>query len=334
MTHLDLFSGIGGFALAARWAGFETIQFVENEPFCQKVLAKNFKGVPIHGDIKTFKANGIVSPFLLTGGYPCQPFSQAGKRRGQNDDRHLWPEMFRIIQECRPTWVLAENVSGHIKLGLQEVLTDLESEGYDTQTFHIGAVAQDAPHRRMRLWIVAYSNSTTSRVGAINGKISDKRRGTPRTKPESIQPGNREACSGESQSGSENVAYSSSIRCPEGSDFRGEIPEETGRTKSDFRDPASSENVAYSNSKRRCLRKTNREDAEDVGESSRCEEHWEGLTQPGLDGTLSDGLSLWMDEPNIPRVGVGIPDRAKRLKAIGNAIVPKVAFEIMRHMKI
>ena len=190
MTHLDLFSGIGGFALAARWAGFETVQFVENEPFCQQVLAKNFKGVPIHGDIKTFKANGIVPPFLLTGGYPCQPFSQAGKRRGTKDDRHLWPEMFRIIQECRPTWVLAENVSGHIKLGLQEVLTDLESEGYDSQVFHIGAVAQDAPHRRMRIWIVSNSNS-----GLSNRK-------------------GEEICTGRNSpdNGSEDVAYSQSKR--------------------------------------------------------------------------------------------------------------------------
>ena len=86
MTHLDLFSGIGGFALAARWAGIETVQFVENEEFAQKVLTKNFPGVPIHGDIKTYRANGSVSPFLLTGGSPSQPFSQAGRRRGQNDE--------------------------------------------------------------------------------------------------------------------------------------------------------------------------------------------------------------------------------------------------------
>ena len=318
MTHLDLFSGIGGFALAARWAGFETIQFVENEPFCQKVLAKNFKGVPIHGDIKTFKATGLVSPFLLSGGYPCQPFSQAGKRRGSSDDRHLWPEMFRIIQECRPTWVLAENVSGHIKLGLQEVLTDLESEGYDTQTFHIGAVAQDAPHRRMRIWIVAYANGNSKSNVPIN---EDQR------------------CRKLGEKG--DVAYSSSIRCPEGSDFRGEIPEETGRTKSDFRDPASSEDVAYSKSKRvEGYRSGRKQESHTYGQEglSMCESERPGaaerITQPGLDGTLSDGLSLWMDEPDIPRVGVGIPDRAKRLKAIGNAIVPQVAFEIMRHMKI
>ena len=141
MTHLDLFSGIGGFALAARWAGLETIQFVEIKKFAQQVLSKNFPGVPIHDNIKTFSATGIVSPFLLTGGYPCQPFSQAGKRRGKEDDRHLWPEMLRVIRECRPTWILAENVSGHIKLGLEEVFLDLESEGYDSQVFHIGALA-------------------------------------------------------------------------------------------------------------------------------------------------------------------------------------------------
>ena len=320
MTHLDLFSGIGGFALAARWAGFETVQFVENEPFCQQVLAKNFKGVPIHGDIKTFKANGIVPPFLLTGGYPCQPFSQAGKRRGTKDDRHLWPEMFRIIQECRPTWVLAENVSGHIKLGLQEVLTDLESEGYDSQVFHIGAVAQDAPHRRMRIWIVSHSTSGLSH-----------RKG-------------EEICTGRNSTtiSSEDVAHSSSIRCPEGSDFRGEIPEETGGTKSDFRSSTSSEDVADSSIFRSKTGIPGSQQGEEgftgiinnscseTGGGERCST---GVTGPGLGGTLSDGLSLWMDEPDIPRVGVKIPDRAKRLKAIGNAIVPQVAYEIIRHMK-
>lgn len=279
-THLDLFSGIGGFALACRWVGIKTVQFVEIDEFCQKVLKKNFKGVPIHEDIKSFRADGIVSPFLLTGGWPCQPFSQAGKRLGKADPRHLWPEMLRITRECRPTWILGENVSGHIKLGLEEVLTDLEGEGYDSQVFHIGAVAKDAPHRRMRLWIVAHSNSGL---------------------------GNRE---------------------------RKEIC--TGRNSPDN----GSKVVADSDSKRRCLRKTNREDAEDVGEPSRCEENWEGELESRLGGTLHDGVSerldqdWWIDEPlDIPRVGEKIPDRVKRLKAIGNAIVPKLAYEIIRWMR-
>ena len=318
-THLDLFSGIGGFALAARWAGIETMQFVENEEFAQKVLTKNFPGVPIHDDIKTYRANGIVSPFLLTGGYPCQPFSQAGKRRGQNDDRHLWPEMFRVIQECRPTFVLAENVSGHIKLGLEEVLTDLESENYQSQVFHIGAVAKDAPHRRMRVWIVANSQYSPDRTN-----------GGEEREEESIQGINRETglprlpCG--TSSDSRDVANS---ECKRLEGFRGECElGESGKK----RQVSRSSDVADSDSKRRRLRKTNREDAEDVRESSRCEEHWEGEPIPGLGGTLSDGISTWMDEPDIPRVGVKIPDRTKRLKAIGNAIVPEIAYEIIRRM--
>jgi len=312
MTHLDLFSGIGGFALAARWAGFETVQFVENEPFCQQVLAKNFKGVPIHGDIKTFKANGIVPPFLLTGGYPCQPFSQAGKRRGTKDDRHLWPEMFRIIQECRPTWVLAENVSGHIKLGLQEVLADLESEGYQSQVFHIGALAKDAPHRRMRIWIVSNSNS-----GLSNRK-------------------GEEICTGRNSTtiSSKDVANS---ECKRLEGFRGEC--ELGES-GEKRQVGRSGDVAHSTSKRQqgpgefespfnSAQTENGETTQSInggGQNFR-------ITEPGLGGTLSDGISTWMDEPDIPRVGVKIPDRAKRLKAIGNAIVPQVAYEIIRHMK-
>ena len=280
MTHLDLFSGIGGFALAARWAGIETVQFVENEEFAQKVLTKNFPGVPIHGDIKTYRANGIVSPFLLTGGYPCQPFSQAGRRRGQNDDRHLWPEMFRVIQECRPNWVLAENVTGHIKLGLQEVLADLESEGYQSQVFHIGALAKDAPHRRMRVWIVSNSNS-----GLSNRK--GEKICTGRNSPDN---------------GSKNVANSNDKRL---------------ERHNDWASPSLQTEPIQT----------------DSGAEDKCEWGDKRITQPGLGGTLHDGISTWMDEPDIPRVGVKIPDRAKRLKAIGNAIVPQVAYEIIRHMK-
>tara|TARA_B100000700_G_scaffold77144_1_gene86547 strand:+ start:1433 stop:2380 length:948 start_codon:yes stop_codon:yes gene_type:complete len=313
-THLDLFSGIGGFALACRWVGIKTVQFVEIDEFCQKVLKKNFKGVPIHEDIKSFRADGIVSPFLLTGGWPCQPFSQAGKRLGKADPRHLWPEMLRITRECRPTWILGENVSGHIKLGLEEVLTDLEGEGYDSQVFHIGAVAKDAPHRRMRLWIVAHSNSG----------LGNRER--------------KEICTGRNSpdNGSKVVADSSGSRTGEYQENLWEGQQEKGRVWTE----SNSKVVADSDSKRRCLRKTNREDAEDVGEPSRCEENWEGELESRLGGTLHDGVSerldqdWWIDEPlDIPRVGEKIPDRVKRLKAIGNAIVPKLAYEIIRWMR-
>ncbi len=159
MRHLDLFSGIGGFALAARWVGIGTVQFVEIEPYAQKVLNKNFPDIPIHDNIKTFDATKFCGIDIITGGYPCQPFSQAGKRRGEKDDRHLWPEMFRVIREARPNFVLAENVAGHVSMGLDDVLDDLESEGYTTQALIIPACAKDAKHRRDRVWIVANSDS-------------------------------------------------------------------------------------------------------------------------------------------------------------------------------
>lgn len=156
MNHLDLFSGIGGFSLAAKWSGFKTIQFVEIDKFCQKVLQKNFPGVPIHDDIKTFHFNDKVD--LLTGGFPCQPFSVAGKKLGIKDDRYLWPDMLRIIRECRPHYIIAENVPGIVPL-LDTILQDLESEAYSFRTFNIPASLIGAPHKRERIWIIANRDS-------------------------------------------------------------------------------------------------------------------------------------------------------------------------------
>lgn len=158
MRHLDLFSGIGGFALAARWVGWETVAFCEIDKFCQQVLAKHWPGVPIHPNVKELTADDVGPVDIITGGYPCQPFSVAGKRRGAEDDRHLWPEAYRLVRECRPAYAVFENVAGHITMGLDEVLADLESIGYTTEAFVVPACAADAPHRRDRVWIVAYSN--------------------------------------------------------------------------------------------------------------------------------------------------------------------------------
>lgn len=157
LTHLDLFSGIGGFSLASSWAGFETIQFVEKDKFCQRVLRKHWPDVQIHDDIKTFEPDYSVD--LLTGGFPCQPFSIAGKKKGVKDDRYLWPEMLRVIRRCRPFWIVAENVPGIIPIALDGVLMDLAKEGYTTESFIIPASAVGAPHKRERIWIIAYSDS-------------------------------------------------------------------------------------------------------------------------------------------------------------------------------
>lgn len=177
---LDLFSGIGGFSLGLeRTGGFETVAFCEIDPFCQKVLKKHWPDVPIYEDVRTLNYDGAVD--VITGGYPCQPFSTAGKRKGSDDDRHLWPAMFSLIKKYRPAWVIGENVAGHISMGLDSVLSDLESADYTARTFIIPACALNAPHRRDRCWIVANAQGERERRKA--GNISKKNGGQIREMP-------------------------------------------------------------------------------------------------------------------------------------------------------
>jgi DNA (cytosine-5)-methyltransferase 1 len=267
-THIDLFSGIGGFALAAKWAGFRTIAFCEIDPYCRKVLAQNFMAKPYIGNgnsernegaqadtatnpqrgafadirgsgslprvtanIFDFDGTAYRGASLLTGGFPCQPFSVAGKRRGAADDRHLWPEMLRVIKEARPAWVLGvgENVPGIIPMELDNVLSDLESIGYATRSFVIPACAVDARHRRDRLWII---------------------------------------CRDVSNSNEQRLEGQRQIACGTGTQLN------------------------------------------DAGNHCR-----------------------WQPEPDVGRVAHGIPSRVDRLRGLGNAIVPQVAFEILLEIR-
>lgn len=172
VRHLDLFSGIGGFSLAASMVGgIETIGFCEIDPWCQRVLRKNFPRVPIHDDIRTVEVEPYGRIDLITGGYPCQPFSVAGQRRGQEDARYLWPEMCRLIESARPRWILAENVAGHVRMGLDEVLADLDSIGYASTATVIPACGVGAIHRRDRVWIIAHDSGFGVQRG-IQAEIS------------------------------------------------------------------------------------------------------------------------------------------------------------------
>ena len=178
MRHLDLFSGIGGFALGLEATQqIKTVAFCEIDKYCTKVLNKNWPEVPVYNDIKELthdklKADGIDNIDIITGGYPCQPFSVAGNKKGVEDPRHLWPEYFRLIKECRPTWIIGENVSGHIKLGLDAVQEDLESQGYSLRTFSVSASSIGANHQRERIWTVAYSqrNYDSQQIKRVNGE--------------------------------------------------------------------------------------------------------------------------------------------------------------------
>lgn len=155
---LDLFSGIGGFSLGLERAGMETVAFCEIDPYCQKILKKHWPNTPIYPDIKKIKGSDFENVDILCGGFPCQPYSNAGKQKAEKDDRDLWPEMFRVIKEVRPRWVIGENVAGFINLGMPRTKTDLESIGYTLLPFEIPACALGARHGRNRVWIVAHSN--------------------------------------------------------------------------------------------------------------------------------------------------------------------------------
>jgi len=169
MRHVDLCSGIGGFSLGFEWAGLSSpVLFCDIEEWSRKILAKHWPDVPIAEDVKELAndPDGLVPDCdILTAGYPCQPFSLAGERRGREDDRHIWPYILSIVKAKRPTWCVYENVYGHVTMGLSEVLSDLEGEGYASRAFVVPACAVDAPHRRDRVWIIARNVADTNSAG-------------------------------------------------------------------------------------------------------------------------------------------------------------------------
>src|SRR6188768_1095834 len=172
MRHASLFSGIGGFDLAASWMGWENVFQCEIDPYCQAVLKKNFPQTKRYGDIKQLDATpyrGTID--ILTGGFPCQPYSLAGKRKGNKDDRHLWPEMLRVITEVRPTYIVAENVYGLINwskgLVFEQVQTDLENIGYEVTPVILPACSANAPHKRDRIWFIAHASGKPCNISVF-----------------------------------------------------------------------------------------------------------------------------------------------------------------------
>ena len=174
LNVLDLFSGIGGFSVGLEATGkFKTIGFCEQDKFCQKVLRKHWNNVPIYEDIKKLDARKIKAD-VVVGGFPCQSISIAGKQKGKDDDRYLFPEMLRVIKEVQPRWIIGENVQNLINISdgqiLQDIHNSLEAENYEVQTFNITASSQGAWHKRSRVWIVAANTNPRLSIGE-NEKI-------------------------------------------------------------------------------------------------------------------------------------------------------------------
>jgi DNA (cytosine-5)-methyltransferase 1 len=311
VRHGSLFSGIGGFDLAAEWMGWKNVFQVEKDPFCQRVLEKNFPTVTRYGDIKEFdgtKYRGAVD--IITGGFPCQPFSSAGNRKGTEDDRYLWPEMLRIISEAQPSWVVGENVSGFATMDVntqvyemadqessflwfkkvaQEVVDGLNSIGYDVPRtnkgepilFSLPACGVDAPHQRDRIWIIAYPKSDNDR----------------RTEREIYQKNGRQDRKLLSTLNSAGKGL-----CGEGVTANAERNRSQGRSKT------GNENGKGNEIKERCAI------------SGIPFDNWQNFpTQPPLrDG--NDGISS-----NMVRSAI---------QAGGNAIVPQVAYEIFKAIQL
>ena len=332
-THLDLFSGIGGFAIAAQNCGYTTIGFCEKEPYAQQILKERFGAVladpehnglatstggnrrseqdagrekessgtkqpsgsyrkpQLHPDVFTLNGADYAGVDLLTGGFPCQPFSVAGKRLGKADDRAIWPEMLRVIQEARPTWIIGENVAGIVTMELDNILSDLESLGYSAWPLVIPACAVEARHSRDRVWIVAHAGHLCGRGRA--------------------EPAEQERA--EASNGGEKLAN------PQRERLERHDCEKLNQCNPErsTNDPwAGGSYVANTDSQRGCLRESRGQDAGDAGESS-C--------------TWKDERE-WFAESGMGRVAHGIPHRAHRLRGLGNSICPPVAEEIIREI--
>ena len=313
LTHLSLFSGIGGLDLAAEMAGFHTVGQCEWADYPTKVLKKHWPNVPRWRDIRTltersfYEKTGMRTVDVISGGFPCQPFSVAGKRRGKEDDRYLWPEMLRVISELRPAWVVGENVAGIVNMALDQVYADLESEGYAVQALIIPACAVDAPHRRDRCAIVAHSNNR-QRI----------------TEDETIQAGRTPV-----GYGGEDVAHAESAECERKRREAWERRTEPGCCGDDV---PNADNGSRSLRGNRELPAVEEAGGSRADHGGRTPEYVAGewrTTQSGLGGMV-DGLPCWLDEPAIPRIATGIPDRVNRLKCLGNAVVPQQFYPVFQ----
>jgi len=290
MKVLDLFSGIGGFSLGLEWAGMSTVAFCERDPYCTTILNKHWPDTPVHSDVRNLDGKEYAESIdVVCGGFPCQPFSTAGLKRGSEDDRHLWPEMLRIIRESKPRWVIGENVSGFINMALDDVSLDLESEGYEVRPFVLPACAVDARHRRDRVFIIAHV------AHADEHRLEEHGHGEPAEFSKASQrPKHVADTHGEGELQQEG------------------LEREVGRWSGDS--GKESESMAYATDAG-LQRRTLGGDIASEGQTA--------IEQSSRFGDLRRGRE-WPVEPPLPRMAHGVPNRVDRVKALGNAVVPQL----------
>jgi DNA (cytosine-5)-methyltransferase 1 len=359
VKHGSLFSGIGGFDLAAEWMGWENVFHCEWNDFGKKVLNYYWpKAISYHDITKTDFTIHRGQIDILTGGFPCQPYSAAGKRKGKEDDRHLWPEMLRVIREVQPKWIVGENVLGLVNwnggLVFEEVCTDLEAEGYEVQPYVLPAASVGAPHRRDRVWFVAYSNRSNDLrdTGEHEGESEEKRLSErdevwesgesdkPRPKMESVTTNSESKQSKRMQSQLGEVGEQKQEQ------FRGSCSENviTNAMRKGFWEPEGNngskkkgESVRYTskciknesitnpNGRRLPLEEHREAEPGRITEES-ISNYWENFptVSPVLSG--DDGIRSRVDTETI-----SFPKwRNESIKAAGNAVVPQVVYQIFK----
>ncbi len=301
LTHLSLFSGIGGLDLAAEWAGFTTVGQCEFADYQTKVLEKHWSDVPRWRDIRTltkesfYERTGLRAVDVISGGFPCQPFSVAGKQKGKEDDRYLWPEMLRVIRELRPRCVVGENVPGIIKIAAGQVVKDLERAGYHVVVFNFEAAAVGAWHRRSRVFFTGIAENVENA-----------------------------GCGGQREP--ENVC-----KQPRRTEFIG-----TGKTLSDTdcerqqrcKQHGTPDAAKDAGEQPPCAPTGKCRETADNAVRGRCT----GVARREESQEFADGR-CWAAEPDVGRVAYGIPNRVDRLKCLGNAVVPQQAYPIFKALR-
>lgn len=348
MNHATLFSGIDGFGLAAEWAGWTNLFTCEINPFCQTILKYHFPHAAHYTDIRTTDFSVWRDRIdVLSGGFPCQPFSQAGKRKGTEDDRYLWPEMLRVIRSVRPRWVVGENVYGIVSwsggLVFEQVCTDLEAEGYEVQPYILPACGVGAPHRRYRVWFVAKLVENTSDGGCGGSSILHKQ-----SRGAAVVGASKIGLSGDRQelaksyvahradTGIEDVrkredevlsgwvtSYSDSDRCREWSNKQKPVirigPEA-------YHSIGCKDGVVTdTQGKSRwniCRQKSEQQEKFQVDSDAGIRSRWTDFPTQSPVCSRDDGFSCGLD-------GITFPEwRRESIKAYGNAVVPQVVYQI------
>jgi len=333
MKHGSLFSGIGGFELAASWCGWENVFHCEQNPFGQKVLKHHFPNSKHYEDITTFDATNYAGRIdIISGGFPCQPFSTAGKRKGTDDERYLWKEMLRIIREVSPSYVVGENVRGLVNwndgLVFETVCSDLEDEGYEVIPFILPAAAVNAPHRRDRVWFIAYSNN--------NGKSGRSSRNESKSRSERLQKRNEVQLAQESNIIRELSTNTENDGCRRGSSKRSEKRRDGLLSGEQERGTLGSETEG------RCGERnaTDTDDFLSEGGNGGRTNGWSEQTKRVESFNESKSWAEFPTQPPLCGGDDGIPRkldsitfskwRKESIKAYGNAIVPQVAYQIFK----